>query len=173
MRHQIFERTLHPSGYACFSVLNTPHAPSGRVVVGPSPAPSNGRRRLKSGVQSSPSSPVRPGGSGATARPEPPYRSANFGTFHRCASRLEVFSPSRFSGSPASIPNLGLERFHSKPKLFPLGTEGLSFRAIGAFVSWCGGLAEARKRSGRFFYKPATTTTRSYERAPDNLDGRG
>ena len=71
MRHQIFERTLHPSGYACFSVLNTPHAPSGRVVVGPSPAPSDGRRRLKSGVQSSPSSPVRPGGSGATAGPEP------------------------------------------------------------------------------------------------------
>lgn len=37
MRHQIFERTLRPSGHACFSVLNTPHAPSGRVVVGRAP----------------------------------------------------------------------------------------------------------------------------------------
>ena len=149
MRHQIFERTLHPSGYACFSVLNTPHAPSGRVVAGPSPAPSNGRRRLKSGVQSSPSFPTRPsnavvGGRGAAAGIRLPAGAPTLAapTGSRCPQP-------RFSVSP---------RFYTKSgsgSSSPL-TRRFSLRAIGAFVSWCGGLVSAR---GPVLYKPATTTT--------------
>ena len=147
MRHQIFERTLHPSGYACFSVLNTPHAPSGRVVVGPSPAPSDGRRRLKSGVQSSPSSPVRPGGSGATAGPEP----------HTGAPTLARFTGVRAAWRSFAVAILWIARFYPKfgPGALSFQTKTLSpgyrrsffpsNRSLRLMVWWIGRGAQAQR----------------------------